>query len=43
MLNFRYDAALIQTCLITRDLCTEDDFAFRQGKNARNEGVYTYK
>ncbi len=25
------------------DLCTEDDFAFRQGKNARNEGVYAYK
>ncbi len=28
---------------ILRDLCTEDDFAFRQGKNARNEGVYAYK
>ncbi len=26
-----------------RDLCTEDDFVFRQGKNARNEEVYAYK
>jgi hypothetical protein len=24
------------------DLCTGDDFAFRQGKNARKEGVYAY-
>jgi hypothetical protein len=25
---------------IFRDLCTEDDFAFKQGKNAGQEGVY---
>ncbi len=29
--------------IVFRDLCTEDDFAFRPGKNARNEGVYAYK
>ena len=28
-----------QTRILFRDLCKEDDFAFRQGKNARNEGV----
>ena len=32
--------AIGKSNLLLRNLCTEDDFAFKCGKNARNDGVY---